>query len=662
MEINETTQKIISFILFSFIFCKAFCQNEILPETIINIAEDLASDETDPEAVSIFIERLEELAEKPVNINSADESEISRLFFLSDFQVRALKNHIISSGNIVSSYEIASIPGFDRAITEIMLPFISIAQEADVVPGPVNLRNTLLINLMTRPGETDSSSPGSQWKVLTKYKASAGRLSTGFTMEKDPGEKLLYGSFPQPDFISGYLSYSGNGIIKKIIAGDFSARFGQGTNTNTGMRTKVPLTANGYLAGRDEIRPYTSTDENNFFRGAAGTFSVRNLEFSVFFSQKKLDATINLSNDSTIMVAENLYTSGLHNTQSSMLKKDAVTGTDYGANLTFNLKSLKAGLVWSGTRFDTPFSSSSPNPEGLYRFSGRKNSVYTFYYCSQFGRFLIYGEISSNDLRNNALVQGITLRPSDRLTLNVLFRNYSPGFTAFYGRGPGYGTSTGNEYGLTGNFSFEAAKHLFIMAGSEICYFPWLKYRSSSPSMAKRYEVRLNYVPSDYFSADFTYNFRFSTTNVKSEYGIPQASENTVQSYKGTVRYSPYKNLTLSARMDYRISEPGTGRGMMLLQDLNYKFGTLPVRFWLRYSIYNTSDWNSRVYVYENDLLYSFSIPAFSGRGTRSYFMAEWEIGDFAELRIKYGITSTLINGLLYEDRDEIKLQLRMRF
>ncbi len=638
------------------------CQEKQLSETIINIAEDLASDETDPEAVSVFIERLEELAENPVRINSEDENEIPRLFFLSDFQIITLRNHVKSSGEIVSAFEIATIPGFDRALTEIMLPFINISPGADPAPDSVILRNTLQVNLMTRPGETDTSCLGNQWKVLIKYKAGAGRFSGGFTMEKDPGEKLIYGSFPQPDFLSGYLSYSGRGTIKKIVAGDFSARFGQGTNINTGMRSRMPLTATGYLSGRDEIRSYTSTDENNFFRGIAGTFSLKNFEFSMLFSRKSVDATIVMSDDSTLRFAENLYSSGLHNTQSSMLKKDAIISTDYGTGLTLNLKSVRAGMVWSATRFNVPFGKSSPNPLDLFRFSGMRNSVYTIYYSSQFGRFLMYGEISSNDLRNNALIQGITLRPSDRLTLNVLFRSYSPGFATFHGKGPGYGTATGNEYGLTGNFTFEAAKHLFIMAGSEICYFPWLKYRSSSPSLAKRYEVRFNYAPSDNFSSDFTYSFRFNMLEGNSEYGIPRASENTIQSFKGTIKYSPNTNLILSARIDYRITEPGTGRGMMLLQDVNYRFRKFPLRLWLRYCIYNTTDWNSRVYAYENDLLYSFSIPAFSGRGSRSYLMSEWEIGDFAELRIKYGITSTLINGLLYEERDEIKLQLRVRF
>ena len=62
-----------------------YCQ-ELGQTDLTDIAEDLASDETDPEAATIFLEQLHELAGDPVRLNSGDVTEISRLFFLSDFQ------------------------------------------------------------------------------------------------------------------------------------------------------------------------------------------------------------------------------------------------------------------------------------------------------------------------------------------------------------------------------------------------------------------------------------------------------------------------------------------------------------------------------------------------------------------------------------------------
>src|SRR5512136_2454288 len=97
---------IVIIILFLFSL-NTYSQEINLSEIIISIAEDLAADETDPEAISGFIEQLHELSENPVRINSDDEAELSRLFFLSDFQIKAIRDHVRSTGNIVSIYEIA---------------------------------------------------------------------------------------------------------------------------------------------------------------------------------------------------------------------------------------------------------------------------------------------------------------------------------------------------------------------------------------------------------------------------------------------------------------------------------------------------------------------------------------------------------------------------
>jgi len=138
--------------------------------------------------------------------------------------------------------------------------------------------------------------------------------------------------------------------------------------------------------------------------------------------------------------------------------------------------------------------------------------------------------------------------------------------------------------------------------------------------------------------------------------------ELTTRTFKAVFRYSPSGNLFISTRIDYKRADETGSHGMMLLQDLKYSFRQMPVTIWLRHSVFRTDDWDSRIYAFENDLLHSFSIPALSGDGSRSYIMAEWEIGDKAELRVKYGVTSTTDDSGLTEDKDEIKFQFRFWF
>jgi hypothetical protein len=42
--------------------------------------------------------------------------------------------------------------------------------------------------------------------------------------------------------------------------------------------------------------------------------------------------------------------------------------------------------------------------------------------------------------------------------------------------------------------------------------------------------------------------------------------------------------------------------------------------------------------------------------------MARWKIGELAELRIKYGITTAVTTGKSVENTDEIKMQFRVSF
>ena len=637
-------------------------QSENLTENIIEIAEDLASDDSDPEAVSIYIERLNELTENQVKINSSDPDEISRLFFLSDFQVKALTDYIHTSGKILSVYELAAIPGFDKETVEMVTPFITLEIKTVNNQDFVRWKNLMISNFSIKSSKNDTSSLGSQWKILTKYKFTSGGFSGGFTTEKDPGEKLLSGNPPMPDFLSAYISFTGTGHVKKIIVGDYSTRFGQGTNINTGIRRGLSLTTPGYMSANDEIKPYTSTEENKFFRGIAAEFSVKNLDLLLFFSKNDVDAKITSSTGSQNYHIENFYLEGVHNTPSLLQKKDAVSEQACGISLSYNFTNLKVGLVWSENKLSLPFIPTVNDPGKIFDFTGTSNNLYSVYYNSIIKKILLYGELSSGENNKYAIIQGISFRPSDRLAINFLFRNYTPGYTAFYGQGPGSGSKTTNEKGCLGNFNFEAARHLFISGGCEVQHFPWLKYRCSSPSMGIRKELKARFLPSDNLAIDASYDYRLSMADNTETPGIAKQEKIVTRSYKVSARYSVNNNLVLGARLDYKIAYPEGGRGIILFQEISYSFSKIPVTLWGRYCLFNTDSWASRIYTYENDMLYSLSIPALSGEGSRFYFMAKWKISDIAEVRIKYGITSMFTNGIPLENKDELKMQFRIRF
>ena len=636
------------------------CQETSISEKISEIAEEIAAEENDPGSIDQFSDLLYELTQDPVRINSGNETEISRLFFLTDFQVKILVDYVKTTGKIITPFEIANIPGFNRETTEMLIPFVTFEETPGASADSSNPHQVFLSNFTHKTSTPDTSYLGSQWRILTKYKISYRSFTGGFTTEKDPGEKYFSGSNRVPDFISGYLGFNGNGVIKQIIIGDFSARFGQGTNINTRLSGKLPLSSSGYVSGRSELRPYTSTDENKFFRGIAAELTYKKIDLDLFISQNRIDATMNPNSDSSGGTVKSFYTSGIHNSPLYLTKKDILKETDCGVHVSGNFRNIRSGLIISATGFSVKIEPDKSGPENLYDFTGLNNIVYTLYSNATLKKSILFGEVSVTGLKKYAAIQGISFRPSGRLNLNFLYRYYSPGFVSFRGGGPSQSSSNSNEYGIMGNMTFEAARYTFISGGTDLCYYPWLRYRNSSPSMTKRYELRIKYLPSQKINFEILFSSKSSTIDGVEENQIPSQLEILSKSLKCTVRFTPADYISFITQAGFKSVQPTGGAGFLLLQDINFKNGRFPVSVWFRYAIYNTASYESGIYAWENDLLNSYSIPVMYGNGSRSYLTASWKISRKAEIRFKYGITSSIEAKDRINNINDVRIQVRI--
>jgi hypothetical protein len=178
--------------------------------------------------------------------------------------------------------------------------------------------------------------------------------------------------------------------------------------------------------------------------------------------------------------------------------------------------------------------------------------------------------------------------------------------------------------------------------------------------MGVKRELRVKYLPAEKISFDLLYSYRMSMADNTAINRIPELKQITSESLKFSFRYSLSGNMTLGTRLDYKLADPGGSKGVLLLEDLNYRVRSVPLTFWMRYCVFRTDDYDSRIYTWENDLLYSFSIPALYGKGSRFYFMVSWKIASKAELRFKYGILSATDSSLTADDTEEFRLQLKL--
>jgi hypothetical protein len=639
------------------------CQEKSLSDLIASIAEELAEKENEMVLQELYSDMLSELSQDPVKINTGDKDEIGRLFFLTDFQVSMLADHVRSTGNIVSIAEISNLPGFTRLVAEMISPFITLGDMKASANYKDITRQSLLANFIIKPGTYDAGLEGSQLKSLFRYKITAGRLSGNLTAEKDAGEKFLTGRPPVPDFLSANISWRGTGIIRRIVIGDFSARYGLGTCLNTGWQMSYSLTSPVIISVRDELRPYSSSDENSFFRGAALAANINRFDISFFLSLNRVDGTLNPFDSAVSPSVKSLLRTGYHNTPSTISSKDAVVETAAGVSLSWSSRFFRSGAVFSENRFSLPVFPDSTGPGYPFSFRGDRSRLFSAYYSGSLKKVIFSGEMSlAGTASLPAVVQAVAFRPSGRLNINFMLMYFPPGFTVFHGNAGGSYLYGGNESRVYGSFQYEAAKYLFISGGCEVIQYKWLRYRSTAPSSSARYEIRARFNPPGKAGLEIVVGSKSRMYDLRDGPGIPAPVLHQTISAKAQGVYRVSENLKIIFRADFRKAGPGGSTGIMMLQEVIFSLRKVPLSFWSRYCIFRTDDYVSAIYTWEHDLLYSFSVPAMYGTGSHGYLMIKLEPFRNAEMRFKYGYSRVSGEDSPAEIINEFKSQFCLRF
>ncbi len=89
-----------------------------------------------------------------------------------------------------------------------------------------------------------------------------------------------------------------------------------------------------------------------------------------------------------------------------------------------------------------------------------------------------------------------------------------------------------------------------------------------------------------------------------------------------------------------------------------------------RLAIFDIDDYNSRIYAYEDNLPYTFSVPLYQNSGTRFYFMVKYQVNKKVKLFARYSKTqyqniNTIGSGLEQingNSLSDLNLQLQVSF
>ncbi|MEJ8756275.1 hypothetical protein WG947_04660 [Pontibacter sp. H259] len=642
-------------------------------------------------------ETLFQYYQQPIDLNNTTPEELASLFILSRPQIASLFQHIQQNGKLLSIYELQSIPDFDLITIYQLLPFVKVddaglfADSRPLWQRMIGEDNNALIlryerTLQERRGYTsvDSSSRlqsrylGSPDKLFVRYRQTIAQdYSIGITAEKDAGEAFTWDRDTRRygfDFYTAHFQLYNKGRFKTIALGDYQLQIGQGLQLSSGYSVgKGSETITTLSRANLGIRPYSSVLESAFFRGAAVTYRLKgNLNLTGFYSNKRVDANLQADTiaDDFDETFTGIQTSGFHRTTTELANKGRAREQIYGTSLQYQQQAFTFGITAVGTNYSSPIKKTDA-PYQRFEFSGTSNYTIGANYSYTWQNVYLFGETAVSKSGGIGTVNGLIANLSNKAELAMLYRNYSRDFHSLYGGAFGEGSRNINERGFYTGIKLKPIARWEITAYYDRFTFPWLRYRVDAPSYGDEYLVRLYFKPNRQSALYGQFRTESKGLNAPNNTtSIDYVAQALRRNYLLYYEFSPTPALSLKSRVQFSsyTHEAPKQTGYLIAQDINYTFRN--IRLSTRYALFDTDSYDTRQYVYERDVLYAFSIPALSGKGTRVYALLQFQLIRDLDMWVKYGITNyrnvdTIGSGLETIEgatKSDVKAQVRYKF
>jgi hypothetical protein len=641
-----------------------YSQEPAAQQTIEDLLESLGENLSDDADIQEVLDDLERFGQDPLQINKATRDELLRLHLLSDFQIDGLISFREKTGAIYSIYELASIDGFTPDILQKIEPFVSFGVE-NILPDRVGAFNHLLVRTGRSFPSSQSGYEGSPERYYLRMKHESANFQYGFVMEKDPGEAFFSQSNKHGfDYTSAYANMKIGKNENRLYAGDYHVRFGQGLVAWQGFSMGKSIETTNVLRSGQGIKSYASTDENQFFRGIAAHFKFGQIVLHPFVSYHKVDANIDTLSEIPSFGA--FQTSGYHRTGSEISGENALGKLTAGGNVSFSHGQWSVGLTSVYNRFDVTMNRSD-DPYNQFLPEGQDHLVTGLDWKGSVRKVFFFGEAALGKNAGKALLVGAMMKPASNTELSLIYRNINKTYFSFYSSAFTESSRVNDEHGLyLGLKVFPAAK--WSMQGYiDFFKFQWIKYTTAAPSSGVEFLTQISYTP----SVNTSFYLRFFQEE-KGQRLITDVVRYNEQQVIDRLRFNFSHNLneefSLKSRVELSFyTKQNKEKGYLFSQDLNYKPINKSCAINGRLAYFFTDSYNTRLYAFENDLLYSFSVPAMFGDGLRAYLNFQKRFGPHFTCWLKLATThqfsgSSAENATDSSTKSEIKFQIRYQY
>ena len=544
-------------------------------------------------------EDLQDLAAHPIDLNSASESDLQRLRFLSPRQIDDILLYVYQHP-MDSLYELRLIRSLAEYDIRNLCAFVTLRpvahseQTVRAKEAMQHLKHELSVRLDARNCEQFVHDPMYvQTRYVVRYRD---QFDMRLQLRRPAGgdaRSLQYG---------GFLRLQHVGPLRTLVAGTMQAGFGQGLVLAPAMRMGKTAYVTNVGYEQEGVRGLSTVDGSGL-HGIGTTLEWQKGKNTV-------------------------HVSALYSLQRT---RDSIRHHVLGANITFGRNRWKVGF----TAVENLYSDSThPYQNTAYNrhyFRGRRQAVMGLNARYVWRWLDLFGEVATaqNERWGVGVQTGARFAASENTNLTLLYRYYSPWFDNALGYAFSETSRIGDEQGIYLGMEVHCPHQWLLRGYADLFRFSGIKYGIHyAPSYGYDAMLEAAYIPNDVWSV--RWRARAREKGRAAHYSLRGGF--CWQQGGWSLKTTAEANLTQDSLHQL-------GWGLILAQDLAYTWQHVPLTLQVRLEGFDAREWNNRFYLYEHDVLYAMTTPAIYGRGGRAYINLRWKIIDQLTLYLKLSET-----------------------
>jgi len=581
-------------------------------------------------------ELLCDLEQHPFNLNTATPEQLSQLPFLTDEEIEEICAYLYHYSPMKSFGELAMIESLPAIKRQLLQCFVFLGEEEKTKQsdgkGHHEVMLTLKAPLYERKGDRNGYL-GERYRHQIRYAFRQGDCwRAGLIGAQDSGEPFFRnGNTMGYDFYSFYLMCNHVGIVKTLMAGKYRMSVGMGLMMNSDFLLGKSAALTSLGRQHQILRPHSSTSSAHYLQGLAATLQLsRCVQVTPFLSYRPMDGTLN----SDSLSISSLVEGGYHRTVNELKKKNNTFLTTAGTTVGYRNGAWHAAMNLVYSHLSRPL---KPNTKMLYRYyypQGRDFLNMGIDYGYIHHRLSFHGETAIDRKGALATLNTANIRMSSELSMMVLQRFYGMRYTALQAQAFSEGGHVQNESGLYVGAHWQPSRKLFASAYADIAYFAWPMYQASASSYHQDYLLS-----SSYLSGSWTFSARYRL-HIKEKDNEQKTALCSQQEHRGRVSVS-FDGTILSTKTQADIAcvqSEKSSRGWTVSQLISWRMNKM-FQAHLAAAYFHTDDYDSRMYLYERGMLYSFSYPVVYGKGIRYSLLLKAQLSEKLMVQTRIAVT-----------------------